>query len=256
MSQRLAVGTSKATTNTTADTTSLLEADNLSGYQVKQLHIILAGTSHTLANVTRITLRAESRPFYDADPWAFRALYGYLGKKAEWATTAVRFTFPFDLMGAAPPPGRLRFDFTKNATPQTGSITTAYTIGNSPQRGYHMFTATTLGVPASGSNRPFTFQAPVPGAVLLGFAIEDVANITLLRIYAEGAMILDCSSYLALTEYNEQERGATAVAELYIPVRALPQSRSGYQLEISVGASWAGEANEIVPLWWIPFGQE
>lgn len=255
--RRLVPGPRISGTSSSAQTLSFLDSVMLNGPSIKKVHINMAGTNMVMSNLTRLTMRADSRPFIDCDPWALRALLGALGKKAEYGTSAVRYTFPLDLFGGAAPAGSLRLDIAKNATPGANqTIDVSYTQGNDTPAGYFMFLANALNIAASASNQPYAFKAPVPGALLMGFAIEDVANITLLRLYAGGQSILEATNYLSLTEKDELERGTTAVAELYLPIQAANYSpNTGYQLELSVGASWAGVANEIVPLWFIPYGQ-
>lgn len=254
--RRLVPGPRITGSSSTANTNSFLDSVMLNGPSIKKIHVNMGGTAMTLANTTRITLRADSRPFIDCDPWAMRALLGTIGKKAEWGTSAVRWTIPLDLFGGAAPVGPLRLDIAKNATPAASTYDIGYTQGNDTPSGYYMFLANALNVAASASNQPYAFKSPVPGALLMGFAIEDVANITLLRLYAGGQSILEATQYLNLVEKDELERGTTAVAELYLPIQAGNYSPStGYQLEISTGAGWAGVGNEIVPLWFVPYAQ-
>lgn len=257
MARRLVPGPTISGTSSSATTNSFLDSVMLNGPSIKKLHVAMTGTAMTITNQTRITVRADSRPFIDCDPWAMRALLGALGKKAEWPTAAVRFTIPLDLFGCAAPVGSLRLDVAKNATPATNTVILGYTQGNDAPAGYFMYLANALNVAASAANQPYAFKAPVPGALLMGFAIEDVANLTLLRLYAGGTSILEATSYLQLIEKDELERGTTAVTELFLPIQSANFSPgTGYQLEISTGGSWAGVTNEIVPLWMIPYGQQ
>lgn len=245
-------GASVVGTNTTADDSlTLTEQTMISGSSVKAIHMSWTGTTVTLANTTRLTLRAGGPPVIDATPAQIRAWLGFQGKKAEWASTATRATLPLHgFMGLSAPEGKmLRLTASKNATP-TGSptLTVHYSIDKeAPSAGFFTLLSTSMGVASGANSAPVT--VPIPeGGIIQGVVIPDVANLTMLRMrHPKYGTPIELTSANAIQEVQEIFRGTTVADPVYFqlpfPVEAIP----GAFWEVTTGSSW-GAGNEIAYL--------
>lgn len=229
------------TTNTTADTYALTE-DMIPthGSSVRKVIVNVTGTSHTLGNITRVTLRAGQTPFIDADPLHLAAYINYYSKSgAEWPTTATRWSIPLGWMGGAAPRGkRLRVEHTKNATPQTG--TANFHLGldaEAPALGYHMFITEQSNVPASSTLKAYPISQE---GWLVGITFPT-ANVTAIQIWDGRNLLVEINALAAIIESQNLERGvAIATTTLYYrlpkPIKVVDGAT---KLRISTGGSWA-----------------
>ncbi len=244
-------GPSVATSNTTADSYSFAENTiPVHGSAVRALHINLTGTAHTLANILRVTVRQGQTPFIDADPLHLAAMINYYSKGGgEWATTATRYTIPLHgYMGGGAPRGKqFRADFSKNATPQTGTASLTMSVDEaSPSTGYMQFVTQQANIPVSSNyfGYPITQDGHLCGITF------PTANVTAIRVWQGKELIADLASAAAIAEVQELERGVgVATTTLYwklpvpIPVGdgvTAPLTR----LQVSTNSSWA--ATDII----------
>jgi hypothetical protein len=235
-------GPSVTGTASNADS-SLTHTENLvprSGSAVRRLVMTLGGTNMTLANVTRVTVKANGALRCDAPPAQWRAMLGFYGKKAEWSSSGSRLTIPLDFfMGMGAPANQLlRVEIAKNATP-SGTVTSQMheiIDDQSPVTGSGYFLSATNSLGASATSQPVQINAP---GILLGMVIPDVANITLLRIKGPQGTIAEWTSSAAIIETYEMYRGTTAVTEVFLPVPPTPILAGQTLLEVSTGAGYS-----------------
>jgi len=233
-------GSTVAGVSSNADRSLTFVEDNIQvwGSSVRRLVIALTGTSMTLANVTRITLKAKSQLRIDAPVIHLAALLGYFGKKAEWASTATRITIPLDFfIGAgADPSGKLRLEIEKNATPAASTAQMhQYVDEVTPTNHFGQFLSTTQGlVGASASNQPLSISG---SGVLMGLTVPDVANVTMLRIKQRGQIITEFQSSAAIIESAQLDRGTTSVTEVYVPIPPIPITPDTL-IQVSTGSGY------------------
>jgi hypothetical protein len=192
-----------------------------------------------LTNVTRVTFRAGQVPFVDATPAQIRAMLGWYGKKAEWATGGALFTYPFHgFRGwSAPPNQGLRVEVTKNVTMKTPTLTIHEGLNDTEDStGFAYFLSTSFNVPASSAR--YTIPITQPG-VLVGIVVPNVADLTLLRLYDSSGLVADFADYLALQDSQTLYMGTTVVSPLYwkIPLERLVVS-GVTRLEVGTGGGW------------------
>jgi hypothetical protein len=210
------------------------------GSAVRRMVVNLAGTNMTLANLTRVALKVKSQLRIDSPIAQFRAMLGYYGKKAEWASTATRMTVPLDFfMGlGADPSGKIRLELEKNGTP-SGTITAAlhqYIDEVAPALGFGYFLSSSQGqIGASAA----TQSATVNGVgKLVGMVVPDVANVTLLRIKQGSQTISEFTSSAAIIESAELMRGTTAVTEVYLPLPGYDIVPGSTMIQVSTNGSY------------------
>lgn len=211
-------------TATTADGSLTFSEDNIQvwGSAVRRLVIALTGTNMTLANVTRVTVKAKSQLRIDAPPNHIRAWLGAMSKKAEWPTAATRFTIPLDMfLGlGADPAGKLRVEIAKNATPGASTAQMhEYVDDETPVKAYGNFLSTSQSlIGVSAVTQPCSLSGE---GILLGLTVPDVANVTMIRVKKGKKTLAEFMSSAAIIESNELQRGTTAVTEVYLPLPAI-----------------------------------
>jgi hypothetical protein len=237
------IGPSKNSTATTADTTTLAEDTiPIHGSGVRALIVNLTGTSHTLGNITRVTVRAGQAPFIDADPAHLRAMVNWHSKSGgEWSTAATRFTIPLHgfMQGGAPRNKRLRLDLAKNATPGAGTVNLHLAVDETrPAPGYPMFITEQQTIPASAQYRGVTITQE---GWLVGLTVPVGAqDVQALRLYQGKELLMDLASQAALLEAQQLERGngvdVSSIVYLRLP-EPVPVIEGATRLFLSVGTT-------------------
>ena len=238
-------GSSVTGTNTTADKSLTLPEGLISehGSHVKRLILTFTGTTVTLANYTRITVKTKGQLRMDGPIAHWRALLGYFCKRAIWTSTDTRMIIPLDMfMGlGADPSGQLRVEITKNATP-TGSPTMQLhqVIDRAAQSpGYCMFICQSQSqIGASANTQPVTLAGE---GALHGLVIPDTANITLLRIKAAGRVVQEYTSADAIIAATDLERGTTVTSPAFLPVDGIPMIPGQVEIIVSTGSGYTAD---------------
>lgn len=237
------IGPTKTTTGATADTTSIAEDTiPVHGSAVRTLIVRLTGTSHTLGNLTRLTVRAGQAPIIDADPSHLRAMVNFYSKSGgEWATAATRFTIPLHgyMGGGAPRNKRLRVDLAKNATPAAGTVELHLGVDEAaPAPGYPMFFTEQQSIPANATYRgiPVTQEGWLVG-VTLPVATNEVQAF---RVYQGKDLLVDLASQAAILEAQQLDRGngvdVSAIVYFRLP-EPIPVVEGATRLFVSVGST-------------------
>ena len=239
-------GSAVVGTNTTADNSLTLGENQIAehGSHVRRSILTFTGTTVTLANYTRLTVKCKGQLRMDGPLTHWRALLGYFMKKAAWTSTDNRLVIPHDMFVGlgCDPSGDMRIEVTKNATP-TGSPTMRLhqVIDRGAQApGYAMFICQSQSlIVANCTTQPVTLAGE---GALHGIVVPDAANITLLRIKAAGRVVQEYVSGDAILAAGDLERGTTVTTEVFVPVDGIPMIPGQVEIVVSAGAGFtAGE---------------
>lgn len=191
-----------------------------SGVTVRDLVCELTGdATAVLSGITQVTVRGGTVPFIDCAPSTIRAWLGFMGKKAEWASTGTTFVIP--LHGyrgwGAPPNQSLSLSLTKDATVKTPTLSVALGINDGemqiPSQGMMYLMDTPDGLAATKSLQEFRISQP---GILCGLVLQDLAHVQEIRYYDAAGMVWDFGSGAQLLAAQKQERGTTVDDPVYI----------------------------------------
>lgn len=211
----------------------------VSGETVRDLIMDLSGTkATTLAEVTRVTLRAGQVPFVDTLPAYIRAWLGWVGKKAEWATTADGFVFPLHgYRGWSAPPGQgLSIQIGKSAVMEDPVLTLHEGLNKEePSQGFMYFLSSAFNLAASKRQ---TIQITTPGK-LVGLVIPTPADIDSVKLYDVSGLVAEITNPRALQASEFLYQGTTVTDPLYwkMPIERLVTT-GVTRLELVTGAGW------------------
>jgi hypothetical protein len=245
-------------TNTTADR-SLTFAENVipaHGSAVRRLDVVMTGTSMTVANITRISLKANSDLIWDVKPTHLRAIFGFfLKRNALFNSTDTRFSLPLDLAGAVPdaaaPAGAaLRLEIEKNSTPTGGPTANLSELvaPEFPASKHVRIIGNTQSVGTSDSNR--SLSVPGSGGAILGLVVPDAGDVTLLRVRVGGATVREYTSGDQILQEAEMMRGYawTAGEPVYLPLDGIPAVQGVTEIVVSTGAGYVADDWTFVTL--------
>lgn len=209
---------SRSGTQATADASlAFLESDFAKvGPTVRDVYLDLnaqavSDATNIITNITRVTVKAAAQNLWDMPTGHFQALFGWMGKKAEWLGAQVYLDIPLHMWRGygAPPNANLQVILTKNVTFATNQVPkVAMSLGwnrRDQAQGYTYCLSQKYGVPISST--PFSINPTQPG-ILQYIILPSLTGVTGMGFYDQSGQVALYSTKNALIQSQEIYSGA------------------------------------------------
>lgn len=245
---RWGISGTKAAAASTAETITFNESDLPGGSQVVWFGVEMTGTARDYDAIDTVTVKGGGgEDIFRLNELQLAAYLGYWTKKAGPGATATRFSLPFfygspDGRPVGFPAGKsARIEVAIDNTPSaTGILRVGYLLDETPKAWYMKLYSVDCNIAASQVGR---YQITEDG-FLRGFILPDTADITTVRVYVRGQMVLELSGPLWL-EASELATGTTVTTNRFFetpPILIVPGETS---IEIDAGSGWGGVTEDI-----------
>lgn len=206
----------------------------------------VSDATNVLNNITRVTVKAAGQNLWDMPTTYFAALFGWMGKKAEWLTTQAYVNLPLHMWRGygAPPNANLQLILTKNATfatTQTPRVSMSLGWNRRDQaQGYAYCLSQKYGVPIS--SQPYSINPTQPG-ILQYIIIGSLTGVTGMGYFDQTGQVVLYTTQNALVQSQEIYSGFPYAQPFTGPfVWKVPVERAvkagTTRVDLYTGATW------------------
>lgn len=251
-----------ATKAIAASTTVVFNNDEVTSEGVVEYAFVATGAGNTLANISRMRVKADGVPIVDTTPDFLRA-YIERCSEANFAppAAATRWTIPlYNLEGLSPlqkyasqfPKGRkITIEIVFGAGAGAGTLLCMWRQTDIPQAFYPLITSTPLNIAASQTNQQKTFGRQ---GLVRAYGINST-GLNRLRLLVGGVQVCNVDGTTIL-EQQQMENPVSITNPIVNTIEPEIPAQAGETFaELDTAAGWGGVGNEILTVGFMPVVQ-